>query len=198
MLTVLLLVLCVIFNHIHAVDPPKTCQYVSIKNDSINGTDHYKVPNYCMLNWKATIYTYNFTNWIYECNASNNAYFIQRIYNSGGNNLCKEKGQHVTGKYFYRKDGYDFNCGDTLANCSAVAIDNYAGNGKTENYIAGSCFKNLNESASVKYICDASKNRITKITYKTPDCTDASNAVNKSMTPSSEGVWMMEQCKMPS
>lgn len=187
-------------------DIERICQYANIKQNSTSD-EGIVAPNVCLMSLRQpSDNTFKYYNYQYECNATNNEYFIQRIYDT--NKGCTPNTQ-IGLKYFYRKDGYDFNCSDSLRDCSAILQHELSCEEAPFNdtsYVCGQCFKassTNNEYKSSYYSC-WKKNYDGNITHhmyhESDNCSINDKNVTKKMQTAgckNNGDWFIGSCHMP-
>lgn len=108
------------------------CDYIYTEENNLVG------PNTCVVtnSEKTGYYSY-----IYECNSTNDEYFIKKEYHGNNAYKCSSDTLKNSVKY-YRSDGYNFNCSSDRQDCSCLWSTAYSCESADFNdtsFIVGTC-----------------------------------------------------------
>ena len=124
-------------------------------------------------------------------------------------------------EYYYKSDGYDFNCGNSTINCQGDVIQYICHKGCDQcvvggfqyyqinetSYICGGCFRNVNDTKSIEYQCKKRNGQqyyigmVEKLIYnESNDCSNSTSNITKLMITSYNQTVcdQVYQCHMPS
>lgn len=188
------------------------CDYIYTESNNLIG------PNACVASYadKTGNYAYK-----YECNSTNDEYFIKREYYGSNAYKCSNKALKNSIKYS-RSHGYNFNCSNDRQDCSCLWLTEYScqsANYNETSFIVGTClppnasFVSLEKEredissgsmGSIQMICSTQNlGKITEIDYENVDnyCGNGEKAKNTTIKAGCNSQtghnYMLVSCNMP-